>query len=131
VKGIKRILLVDDSTDTLAALSAILRRRGYEVDCASSSETALDLTENCSFDVVVTDLKMPGLNGIDLIRQLEGIAPRPHFVLITGYPSEFQSLAETTPNIIDALFIKPFDPGLFVRTISEFSPADPGTHSPR
>jgi len=127
VGAIKRILLVDDSTDTLIALSSILRRRGYQVECASSPESALHLASHYTFDVVVTDLKMPGMNGIDLLRRVEGMTPKPRLVLITGYPSEFQSLADRMPKI-DAIFIKPFDPGEFVKTISAFTEVN--SHSP-
>ncbi len=116
----KRILLVDDSRDTLAALESILRRRGYEVVCATSPQTGLEFAENQSFDVVVTDFKMPGMNGMDFIRRLENLHPKAHMVLITGHPSECETNSDRAPDV-DAYFVKPFDPALFLKTISDLA----------
>jgi CheY-like chemotaxis protein len=116
----KRILLVDDSRDTLAALESLLRRRGFNVVSVTSPEEGLRLAENQPFDVVVTDFKMPGMNGLDFVHRLHRIAPRTHVVLITGYPSEYE---ERRPSAlgVDAYFIKPFDPAVFLKAVSELA----------
>jgi CheY-like chemotaxis protein len=116
----KRILLVDDSQDTLDALAAILRRRGYEVACAASPHAALACVERCCFDVVVTDLKMPDMDGLEFVRRLKPLAPQTRVVLTTVYANEYNRTDGDAAGV-DAYFIKPFDPTLFLQTIAELS----------
>jgi two-component system NtrC family response regulator len=65
--GRQRILIVDDEENVFALCQTILEKRGHEVECASTAEEALDRLETELFDVVVTDLKMPGMTGLDLL----------------------------------------------------------------
>ncbi len=76
-----RILVVDDEPQILRALGTNLKARGYEVDLASTGEAALTLAARHHPDVVVLDLGLPGLDGIDVIRGLRGWTSVPIVVL--------------------------------------------------
>jgi DNA-binding NtrC family response regulator len=82
-----RVLVVDDHQQARESMAEILRQAGYVVDCVSSGIQALASLERASFDVIVTDLQMPGMSGLDLLAQLER---RPHgaqVVVVTAYAS--------------------------------------------
>ncbi|HSB52573.1 MAG TPA: response regulator, partial [Dissulfurispiraceae bacterium] len=63
----RKILLVDDEVNTLRVLSAILRKGGYEVYTAKSAEEALDKASRVNVDSIVSDYKLPGMNGAELL----------------------------------------------------------------
>jgi response regulator RpfG family c-di-GMP phosphodiesterase len=81
------VLLVDDHAPVLRFLAAAFKRQGCLVSTASSAEEALDLISERGFDLVVSDIKMPGLSGLDLLRTVKGQQPDTPVVLITGMPS--------------------------------------------
>ena len=85
--GDMRVLLVDDHAPVLRFLAAAFKRQGCVVSTASSAEEALDLISDHGFDLVVSDIKMPGLSGLDLLRTVKGQQPDTPVVLITGMPS--------------------------------------------
>ena len=76
-----RVLVVDDEPQILRALSINLRARGYEVDLAPDGEQALELAARHHPDVVVLDLGLPGIDGVDVIRGLRGWSRVPIVVL--------------------------------------------------
>src|SRR5215510_13555953 len=66
----KLILLVDDDIDSLKLIGLMLKRAGFEVIVADSGGKALARTESNKFDLIITDLMMPDMNGLELIRRL-------------------------------------------------------------
>jgi response regulator RpfG family c-di-GMP phosphodiesterase len=82
-----RVLLVDDNAHVLQFLTSALRTQRCEVATAASAELALDLLAGQVFDLVVSDIKMPGLSGLDLLRAVKGTRPGTPVVLMTGVPS--------------------------------------------
>ena len=82
-----RILLVEDHEDTNRSLTRLLRRRGYQVQSATSLQGALDLTAKEEFDVLISDLGLPDGSGIDLMQTLS--PNRPLFgIALTGFGME-------------------------------------------
>jgi DNA-binding NtrC family response regulator len=81
-----RVLLVDDEVELLSSLTPVLSRRGMEVSTASSGEEAIHFLENHIVDVVVLDIKMPGLDGIQTLRRIKPDNPDIEVVLLTGHP---------------------------------------------
>ncbi len=72
----KTVFLVDDSTTILLSISAILAKAGYGIEKASSAEEALRrFSSGIKADLLLTDLNMPGMNGIELIREVRKLAP--------------------------------------------------------
>jgi len=82
-----RVLVVDDELELLAICSEVLQEAGYEALSASSAQSALDRLHGGAFDVVVSDIRMPGLGGIDLLRAVRRLDPDLPVVLVTGSPT--------------------------------------------
>jgi DNA-binding NtrC family response regulator len=83
----ERILVVDDAPDTLELIQRNLSSEGYGVFTAGGVAEALKLLESASVDLVITDMKMPEVNGFDLIRHVRENFPDTEMMMITGYPS--------------------------------------------
>jgi DNA-binding response OmpR family regulator len=81
------VLVVDDETAIRYSVSKTLQRVGYQVQEAASGEDALDLMKRSTFDVVLTDIRMPGLDGVELVRRIKDIDADTIVVLMTAYPS--------------------------------------------
>jgi DNA-binding NtrC family response regulator len=79
------ILIVDDEPLIRKSLFEILRIEGYRVQMAASGEEAVGLLSGGHPDIVVTDLKLPQMNGIDLLEQVKKISPKTDVILMTGY----------------------------------------------
>ncbi|AKF03910.1 sigma-54-dependent transcriptional regulator [Sandaracinus amylolyticus] len=79
------VLVVDDERENLEALERIFAREGFRVLTAESGRRALDVCRAQRVHVVVTDLMMPGMSGIDLLKALETVAPDAEVVLMTAY----------------------------------------------
>lgn len=80
-----RLLLVDDNPSGLAARTMVLSELGYEITAANNAERALALFEESPFPLMVTDYKMPGQNGVELIRAIRAVAPQTRIVLVSGF----------------------------------------------
>ena len=83
-KGIK-ILLVDDDDGVRSSFSTLLTKRGYDVDPKSSGVDALLALKKSSYDILLTDLKMPNMNGLDLLKEARCIDVDLGVIIMTGY----------------------------------------------
>ncbi len=101
------ILIVDDSADTLEILERKLTQKGYQVYLASQVESALVIIERQEIDLVITDLKMPRLSGLDLIKILREQNPDIQMMMITGYPT-VESAIEAVKGGAEEYLSKPF-----------------------
>lgn len=81
------ILVVDDEGAIRYSISKTLQRVGYQVHTAASGEEALEMMQRQEYDVVLTDIRMPGLSGVDLLAQIKEQAPDAVVILLTGYAS--------------------------------------------
>jgi CheY-like chemotaxis protein len=93
MSGIK-VLLVDDEVSFTASMQKVLSRRGFDVKVASNGLIALELIAGEQFDVVVLDIKMPGMDGIQVLREIRRFSPDIHVILLTGH--YFSSEEEAT-----------------------------------
>ena len=118
-----RVLLVDDEPDQVALLGAMLRPLGMDVATAESAEQALAVFQRSPADVVVTDLNLPGVSGIDLIRELRKHENPPALVLITGEGSVSSAVEALKLGATDYLQ-KPVDPMRLVTLLQELLRSD-------
>ncbi|MBM4274838.1 MAG: response regulator [Deltaproteobacteria bacterium] len=81
------VLVVDDEVDFLETIVKRLRDRNLEVTGVDSGAKALQLIEEQEFDVVVLDVRMPGLDGIDTLKELKKKAPLTEVIMLTGHAS--------------------------------------------
>ncbi|MBU2552161.1 MAG: sigma-54 dependent transcriptional regulator [Proteobacteria bacterium] len=104
-----RILLVDDDPRALKNLRRILKKEGYQVFTDSNPVHALERLEAEFFDLLVSDLKMPHLNGMELLDRVKTIAPEVEVIIISGYAS-LEGAVEATKKGAYHFLAKPFTP---------------------
>jgi len=85
IKDSARILVVDDEINIREALTTLLIDDGYEVLSATSAEGAVKMLQAEPFDVVISDLRMPGLSGLDLLRWVKDMSPEIEMIILTAY----------------------------------------------
>ena len=85
MKTEKRILVVDDDKFIRTGLSELLSREGFFVDTAANGELALENVRNNIYNLILTDIKMTGLDGLELLRKIKTIKPYLKVILITAY----------------------------------------------
>src|SRR5690348_11879244 len=90
------ILLVDDNRQGLIARKSLLQELGCSVSTALNPDEALELFSNRKFDVVVTDYKMPRMDGIELIRQIRALNGGTRIILLSGFVEPLGLTEETT-----------------------------------
>ena len=81
----KKILIVDDESEMRIALETTLKRENYQLVCAEDGKQALDQFEDNAFDLVLTDVRMPKLSGLELLRAVKERAPKIPVVMMTAY----------------------------------------------
>ena len=82
-----RVLVVDDELDFLETIVKLLSKRNLKVMGAESGEKALELLENEPFEVVVLDIRMPGMDGIETLREIKKRKPSTEVIMLTGHGS--------------------------------------------
>jgi len=107
--GAARVLLVEDDDDNRDLMAEVLESAGYEVLAASSGAEGLRTLAERSVDVVVTDVGMPGMGGLEMARAAKEIAPTVPVVVVTGY-SEREDISSARGREVDAVLVKPVDP---------------------
>ncbi|MBC2696567.1 MAG: sigma-54-dependent Fis family transcriptional regulator [Desulfobacteraceae bacterium] len=98
-----RILVVDDDLGMREFLEILLTREGYEVTSASGGKEAICLCKKHKFDLAITDLKMPKIDGIDVLKTIKEISPKTMVILITAYASGETAVAAMKEGAYDYL----------------------------
>jgi CheY-like chemotaxis protein len=91
-----RVLLVDDNAGGLTARGMILRDNGYAVETALSGEEAWEIFQRSPFEIVVTDLRMGGIDGLELIRRIRATDSPASIVLLSGFVDCLGLTSQTT-----------------------------------
>ncbi len=102
-----RILVVDDEAVMRNLLLKILEQEGYQISLASSSDEALEKLKNESFELVLSDVKMPGINGFDLLKAIKKNWPKIACIMMTGYGDAY-TVKEALMFGADEYITKPF-----------------------
>src|SRR5512146_2566950 len=82
-----KILVVDDEANVLLTVAAILEQEGYDVDSAGGGEHAIQAIRSTHYDLVLTDLKMPAVDGLAVLEEVRKRSPATVTVMMTGYGS--------------------------------------------
>ncbi|MFO1052458.1 MAG: sigma-54 dependent transcriptional regulator [Planctomycetota bacterium] len=104
----RAVLVVDDEPDLVETSVFFLRRAGYRVQSATSGRAALEALGAASFDVVVSDVRMPEMNGVRLLEEIKARDPDVEVILVTGYPEIETAVKAIKTGAFDYLK-KPFD----------------------
>ncbi len=110
----EKVLLVDDEIDFLEALGERMDTRGMNVTTASSGEEALDIVNRESFDAIVLDLQMPGMDGLEVLSAVKKMKPEMQIILLTGHATVEKGIEAMKLGAMD-LIEKPAD----LETITE------------
>ncbi len=101
-----RILLAEDDEAMRAYLARALERSGYQVATAATGREALDLLESGTFDLLLTDIVMPEMDGIELAQKAQAMDPAPKVMFITGFAAVALQANDAVPEA--RLLSKPF-----------------------
>ena len=104
----RKVLVVDDNPDILWSMRALLEREGFDVRTASDGQQAFELQENEAMDVVVTDLFMPGRDGIETIEAFRRHWPKLKIVAMSGQDAQCDYLGVASALGASAILRKPF-----------------------
>jgi DNA-binding response OmpR family regulator len=115
---ISTILVVDDEYNLRRSLALILERVGYVVVTAEGAEQARQYFQDCQFDLVFLDLKMPDINGLDLLSEFHGANPGLPVLILTGHAT-LESAIEAVRRGARDYLLKPLDPDQIVHRVAE------------
>ena len=117
--GNKKILIVDDELSMRESLAGWLERDGHEIDTAASGEEALEKLKGTRFDILLVDIKMEGISGLEVLKHVKENDPEVSVVMITAYGSISTAIDAMKNGAYDYL-LKPFEPdelGMLVEKI--------------
>jgi two-component system, OmpR family, response regulator len=120
-----RVLLVEDDDDNRELMAEVLAASGFEVVTASSGQAGLKALAERSVDVVVTDVGMPGMGGLELAKSAKQISPDVPVVIVTGW-AERDDITEARGKHVDAVLIKPVDPDALTQAVTDVARARGG-----
>jgi DNA-binding NtrC family response regulator len=113
-----RILVVDDDESIRNTVKAILEDEGYIVDLAATGMEAIKRTEETTYNVALLDIRLPDLEGVELLKLMKDAVPRTRKIMVTGYPSMQNAVAALNKNA-DAYLIKPVDIEKLLNTVKK------------
>jgi DNA-binding NtrC family response regulator len=113
-----RILIIDDDENIRKALAAILEEEGYMVDTAETAKQAIEKTEKNIYNLALIDIRLPDMEGIELLTKMKDTTPKMRKVIVTGYPTLHNAI-EAVNRGADAYILKPFDVEKVLATIKE------------
>ncbi len=113
-----RIIIIDDDKSIRQVLKTILEEEGYVVDTADTGKEAVLKTNEKAYNLALIDIRLPDIEGIDLILKIKDTTPRMRKIIVTGYPT-IQNAMEAVNRQADAFILKPFDVERVLQTIRE------------
>jgi DNA-binding NtrC family response regulator len=113
-----RILVVDDDENIRKVLTTILEDEGYIIESVGTAKKAIAKTGKKFYNLALIDIRLPDMEGIELLTRMKDTTPKMRKIIITGYPT-LQNAVEAVNRGADAYIIKPFDVKKALRTIEE------------
>ena len=99
-------------------MKAILEDEGYIVDLAATGREAIKRTEETAYNVALIDIRLPDVEGVELLKLMKDAVPRTRKIMVTGYPSMQNAITALNKNA-DAYLIKPVDIEKLLNTVKE------------
>jgi DNA-binding NtrC family response regulator len=113
-----RILVVDDDESIRKTMKAILEDEGYIVDLAATGSEAIQKTKEKAYNIALLDIRLPDMEGIELLKLIKDTVPHTRKIMVTGYPSMQNAVAALNKNA-DAYLIKPVNVEKLLNTVKE------------
>lgn len=114
----KRILVIDDEDIIIKSCVRSLTPEGYIVDTALSGREGLEIFKKNQYDLVIVDLKMPEMNGIEVMKQIQKIHPEQRIIIMTGYDT-IEHVVESISSGATHYLEKPFTPITLLERVKE------------
>jgi DNA-binding NtrC family response regulator len=111
-----RILVVDDDESVRKVLAAILEEKGYVVDTAENGKEAIEKSKTKIYNLALLDIRLPDMEGTELLTAMKETTPKMIKIIMTGYPS-LQNAIEAVNKGADAYMLKPLNMDNALRTI--------------
>ncbi len=115
---VRNILLVEDEPSVARGLEMVLSEEGYGVNLAATGTDALSKFGGSGYDLVVADLRLPDIDGLEVIRQIKQLRPDTRVIIITGYPSVSSAISAVRLGVEDYLR-KPFTDDELVSVVGQ------------
>ena len=119
--GLHHILLVEDEPNVAKGLELVLSDEGYGVEIAPTGRSALEKFQGNGFDLVVSDLRLPDIDGLEVIKDIRQLRPEVKVIIITGYPSVSSAVDAVRMGVMDYLR-KPFSDEDLVNAVRKAFP---------
>ncbi|MEM3536616.1 MAG: response regulator [Candidatus Bathyarchaeia archaeon] len=113
-----RILIIDDDENIRKVLTTILEEEGYTVETADTAKKAIEKTKKNFYNLALIDVRLPDMEGIELLTKMRDTTPKMRKIIITGYPT-LQNAIEAVNRGADAYIMKPFEMEKVLQTIKE------------
>jgi DNA-binding NtrC family response regulator len=113
-----RILVIDDDESVRKSLETVLKEEGYAVDVAENGLEAINKSKANFYNLALVDLRLPDMDGIELLTRMRDTVPKLVKIIITGYPS-LESAMEAVNRAADGYLTKPYTMENLLRTIKE------------
>ena len=114
----KRILVVDDEAIVRISCKRTLEPEGFDVDIASDGYEAIELIKNKAYDIIITDLKMPKMDGLEVLSWIKKNSPSSRVIVITGFSTP--EIAEKSISAgADKYLEKPFTPETLISVVKD------------
>jgi DNA-binding response OmpR family regulator len=113
-----RILVVDDDEAIRNTVKAILEDEGYRVDLASTGSEAIAKTQKRAYNLALLDIRLPDMEGVELLKSMKDTVPRMRKIMVTGYPSMQNAISALNKNA-DAYLVKPVNVEKLLATVKE------------
>ncbi len=115
---LEKVLLIDDEEDFLDIMAQRMEARGMTITAASSAVEALEFFKQKNFDAIVVDLQMPGMNGIEALKEFKQVNPEVQVILLTGHASLERGIEAMKEGAMD-LVEKPADMDVLCKKIRD------------
>ena len=118
MEKIARILIIDDDENIRKVLQTILEDEGYYIATADTGKRGIEQSEKDFFNLVLIDVRLPDMEGIELLSKLKDTKPKMRKIIVTGYPT-LQNAVSAVNKGADAYVMKPFDVEKILVTIKD------------
>jgi len=113
-----RTLIIDDDENIRKVLQAILEDEGYIVETVDTAKKGIERSEKAFYNLALIDVRLPDMEGIELLSKLRTTKPKMRKIIVTGYPT-LQNAISAVNKGADAYVMKPFDVDKILQTIQE------------
>ena len=113
-----RILIIDDDENIRKVLKTILEDEGYIVDTVDTAKKGIEQSEKAFYNLALIDVRLPDMEGIELLSKLRSSKPKMRKIIVTGYPT-LQNAISAVNKGADAYVMKPFEVEKILQTIEE------------